>query len=383
MVNEEANDLGYHVGDLLQGRLESAARALAGLELGDKLADRGHDVRHHVRAEVHGLVADVLEERRELAALTGAVLHLAQKARDRRQRLRGHPRRELVDIRQEHPADLLRQVAHARLELVRRRRLSSRRTAELLVQLLEDDLLRAHRVARLHERLDLLLLLSREGDADLRQGGDALDRVVQRLAELDRRRLRVLPERDRHVRHERRRLREDVVTLAGLVLDVRERQEQVLPALNRLVVVAGLVRDRRREVAHLVGAQLRGLAGRLDDLLGLRANLLRLARTSDRLRQEVLDPSRSERSGQGGGDRLRDTTHARLDASAELVARITANLGHLAAHFGVQLRAETLGGREDLKNRRTDVHTSHETPCRHAEGGASAMLTPPFRLIEC
>jgi hypothetical protein len=42
---------------------------------------------------------------------------------------------------------------------------------------------------------------------------------------------------------------EDVVALADLVADVRERQQQVLAGLDRLVVDAGLVGDGRRQVA--------------------------------------------------------------------------------------------------------------------------------------
>src|SRR3546814_17934043 len=56
-------------------------------------------------------------------------------------------------------------------------------TAELLLHLAEDDLLRAERVARLDQRLDLLLLLLREGHARAAEGRDALDRVVERLAQ--------------------------------------------------------------------------------------------------------------------------------------------------------------------------------------------------------
>jgi hypothetical protein len=67
------------------------------------------------------------------------------------------------------------------------------RPAELLVELPEDDLLGAHRVARLDHRLDLVLLLLRERHTNPLQRGHTLDRVVQRLAELQRRRRGVLP----------------------------------------------------------------------------------------------------------------------------------------------------------------------------------------------
>jgi hypothetical protein len=53
----------------------------------------------------------------------------------------------------------------------------------------------------------------RERDADALQRGHTLDRVVQRLPQLDRALRHVLPERGRHVREDLRRLVEDVVPL--------------------------------------------------------------------------------------------------------------------------------------------------------------------------
>jgi hypothetical protein len=70
----------------------------------------------------------------------------------------------------------------------------------------------------------------------------------KRLPELDRRRLGVLAERHGHVAHDLRRLVEDVVAFAGLVPDVRERQQQVLARLGGLVVDPGLLQDRRGKV---------------------------------------------------------------------------------------------------------------------------------------
>jgi hypothetical protein len=57
--------------------------------------------------------------------------------------------------------------------------------AELRAQLPQDELLRAHRVAALDHRGDLVLLRRRERHPDPLQSGDALNGVVQRLADLD------------------------------------------------------------------------------------------------------------------------------------------------------------------------------------------------------
>jgi hypothetical protein len=51
---------------------------------------------------------------------------------------------------------------------------------------LEDDLLGAERVAGLHEPRDHLLLTLRELHTDTAQSGDALHRVVQSFADLNR-----------------------------------------------------------------------------------------------------------------------------------------------------------------------------------------------------
>jgi hypothetical protein len=98
----------------------------------------------------------------------------------------------------------------------------------------------------------------RERDADPGQRGDALDRVVQRLAQLDRGRLGLLAHRGAHVRHDR------VVWLKMSLplpasFDVLERQQQVGAGLDRLVVDAGLV-EIARQVADLLRGDLGGAA---------------------------------------------------------------------------------------------------------------------------
>jgi hypothetical protein len=136
--------------------------------------------------------------------------------------------------------DRLRQVLERPLasgELTRQGLASSLRGAtELGVELGEDDLLGADRVARLLHGGDLVLLALRERHADTGQGGDALGRVVQRLAEQDRVRRRVAAHLRGHVGGGLRRLVEDLVRPG--VLDVREREQQLLGLHDRVVRLA-------------------------------------------------------------------------------------------------------------------------------------------------
>jgi hypothetical protein len=70
-------------------------------------------------------------------------------------------------------------------------------------------------LAGILERLDLLLLAVRERHTNPAECRDALDRVVQRLAQLDGGRLGVLTERGGHVGNDMSCLIEDLVAAAG------------------------------------------------------------------------------------------------------------------------------------------------------------------------
>jgi hypothetical protein len=124
-------------------------------------------------------------------------------------------------------------------------------------ELAQNHLLRVERLAGLDERVDLLLLLLRERHTHTPQRGDALHRIVQRLAKLDRGLRRIDAERLAHVEQDPGRPVEDVVALAGLVPDVAERQQHVLAGLDDLIVDAGLAAQCGREVADLLRGDVR------------------------------------------------------------------------------------------------------------------------------
>jgi hypothetical protein len=69
---------------------------------------------------------------------------------------------------------------------------------------------------------------------------------------------------------------EDVVTLAGLVADVAERQKQVLAGLNGLVVDTSLSGNRQGEGLDLFRRDLRRSTGGLEYRCGLIRYLLRV-----------------------------------------------------------------------------------------------------------
>jgi hypothetical protein len=147
---------------------------------------------------------------------------------------------------------------------------------ELLLQLTEDQLLSLEGVAVLDQRLDLVLLLRRERHAGPRQRGDALDRIVEGLAQLDRRPAGVSAQHGRHVEGQTGRPVEDVVALTGHVLDVGERQQQVLDPGHGLAARARHAGDRFRQVGDIAGRHVRRATGRLDDPLGFPRHLLGL-----------------------------------------------------------------------------------------------------------
>jgi len=158
------------------------------------------------------------------------------------------------------------------LELPRQRlagRLGS--PAELDLELVQDDLLGTHDVARLDHRLDLLALLLGEGDTDPPQGGEALDRVVERLAELHRRRGSIGPQLGGHVSGRLGGLVEDAV--GADVLDVREGQQQRLGLRDRVVGLAAVVLDRSGQFLEMLLGDTGGTAGALEAGLDLRLHL--------------------------------------------------------------------------------------------------------------
>ena len=109
------------------------------------------------------------------------------------------------------------------------------------------------------------------------QGGDALDRVVERLAELDRRRFMSCAHRRRDMSSIGfGRLVEDVVALAGLVPDVRERQQQVLARLDRLVVDTGLFISDSARSSTCLAVTLAPPPVDFNTAVRLRGHLLRL-----------------------------------------------------------------------------------------------------------
>ncbi len=85
-------------------------------------------------------------------------------------------------------------------------------------------------IADVGHALDRLFLRLRERDADALQSRHARQWIVERLPQLDGRRLEVLAERLGHIQNRLRRAREDVLT------DVREGEEHILTFGNRLVL---------------------------------------------------------------------------------------------------------------------------------------------------
>ncbi len=74
----------------------------------------------------------------------------------------------------------------------------------------------------------------------------------QRLADLQRRALHVDAHRHRQVCDRARRLVEDVLALADLVADLREREEQILSSLDSLIVDARVGADPGGERVNLL-----------------------------------------------------------------------------------------------------------------------------------
>src|SRR6185369_2943723 len=178
------------------------------------------------------------------------------------------------------------------------------------------------KIAARLQRLDLFLLLSSERDTNTRQREQALRRVVQRLAQLDRRARRVLAERHAHVEQRRRRLIEDVVALTRSVADFREREEQVLGLRDRVVLNAAHVRQRPRQFLDLFGADVRHALRALDDSTGLRRDLASLVSRLHRLLAEVENLLRRERRGERASRDLRDVLHLTLDAALGLAREV-------------------------------------------------------------
>ena len=102
-------------------------------------------------------------------------------------------------------------------------------TADLLLQRVEDDLLRLRRLPGLDQGRDQLALRGGERDADPAQRRDPLDRLLQRLAELGRRGAEVLAEHGREVLRQRERTGEGV---AGDRAEGGEDGRRVLDALG-------------------------------------------------------------------------------------------------------------------------------------------------------
>ena len=125
-------------------------------------------------------------------------------------------------------------------------------------------------------RLDRLLLRVAQLNAGFRERRGVLHRVVQGLPHEHRRRLHVLPHRDREVERRPRRLVEDVVPGPRSVADIRERGDEVRPRLDRLVVDPRLLHQRRGQGADLLGGHVRDPARRLQDGVRLSSDELTL-----------------------------------------------------------------------------------------------------------
>jgi hypothetical protein len=119
-------------------------------------------------------------------------------------------------------------------------------------------------------------------DSDATQRRHALDRVLQRLPDPDHLRLQIGSERRRQVERRQCRLVEDVVAFADHVADVRERQQHVLAALDRLVVDAGKSEQPVREPVDVVGCDPGDVAGGPDDRVRLGAHDARLVQFLER-----------------------------------------------------------------------------------------------------
>jgi hypothetical protein len=191
--------------------------------------------------------------------------------------------------------------------------------------LVGGDLLRGGlgRGAGVEQRLDRGLLVGGEHDADAAERGHAGERVLEGLADLLRGGVHVLVHRRREVEGGLRRPVEDVVALAGLVADVREREQQVLAALDRRLVDAALVLQRLGELLDLLGADVGGAARRLQDRPGLRGDLLLLLPALVAGVEGDAEPD-----DRAAGDDLRDAAEARdrlrglVDGAARLQRRL-------------------------------------------------------------
>jgi hypothetical protein len=238
-----------------------------------QLADTRTRLRHQRRKDLPGLVVrqpELLIQRQILAAerLRDPVSRLDDLRLDVDRERRQLPG-DLIDRRRKTGPQILLEIPESDLELVGRSGLRGGGPAELLRDLTQNDLLRIQRLAGLLKGGNLLLLLVGERHTRPHQLRNALLRVVQGLAELHRRLRGVDAERGAHVSGGLRRLIEDLVALAGLVADVRERQQQVLSGLDRLVVNPRLAADRRREVRDVLRGDVRLTARRLQDRLRL------------------------------------------------------------------------------------------------------------------
>jgi hypothetical protein len=218
-------------------------------------------------------------------------------------------------------------------------------TAELLVELGEDDLLRVERLVVIDEGLDLRLLLGGERHADAGERADSLDRVVQGLADLDGGVLEALVAAAHRGVEVDDRLRRRLERLGA---DPGEREEHVLGALDGLVVV-------RREVLHLLGELAdvaRRLAGRparrLDDGRRPALYLIELLERRRASRERLGEQGYPAAHGHGTGNRadLRDRARGMGHAAADL-ARARTELRETAFELAGG-RVDPVGGPGEL-----------------------------------
>ena len=137
---------------------------------------------------------------------------------------------------------------------------------------------------------------------------DALYRIVQGLAKLDGRALGIGAEGLGHVQHGLGRLIENVVALAGLVPNIREREQERLARFDRLVIELGALLHGACERIYVLGAYLGGAARGFQDGRHLGVHLLGLhGRVNGALQSNGRYP---EAGSDGEPGALGDTAHA-------------------------------------------------------------------------
>ena len=174
--------------------------------------------------------------------------------------------------------------------------------ADLPFDLTENDLLRREQRARADELLDQVALRLCQRNPRAAKSSDAALRVLQRLAELERRAAQIGAEDRRDVGCGLRRAIEDVVPLTSLVPDRAERKQHVRARLDELVIDAGQRERALRQFIDLLGRGVRRAARGLDQRDRRRTDLRHLRELVDGRTDRGADCGADEEGAGGEGD---------------------------------------------------------------------------------